>query len=340
MTIQPDAASWRTHVTIRTIAARAGVHASTVSRTLRQGNLATSERARQIRAIAHELGYRPNQGAATLRSRQSRTLGVLVPRITDFVMAALYEAVDESAISSGYQTLVAGTGDVLENQIKRADMMLMRGVDGLLIADAHPDGKYISWVEETGVPFLLVIRQAGDRVSVTGDDYLGGTLAGTHIADLGHQNVAILAGLDWSSANMDRTRGCLDALRARGIMVPDQMVQTCALDPHSGRAAMENLLSRNRSITAVFAVDDFTAIGASLALREKGLRVGSEVGLVGYNDVQIAAAFDLTTVRVPLRSIGSIAARLLLDVMANRRVESVRLAPELIVRGSSHRTIR
>jgi LacI family transcriptional regulator len=255
-------------------------------------------------------------------------------------MAALYEAVDESAISSGYQTLVAGTGDVLENQIKRADMMLMRGVDGLLIADAHPDGKYISWVEETGVPFLLVIRQAGDRVSVTGDDYLGGTLAGTHIADLGHQNVAILAGLDWSSANMDRTRGCLDALRARGIMVPDQMVQTCALDPHSGRAAMENLLSRNRSITAVFAVDDFTAIGASLALREKGLRVGSEVGLVGYNDVQIAAAFDLTTVRVPLRSIGSIAARLLLDVMANRRVESVRLAPELIVRGSSHRTIR
>jgi LacI family transcriptional regulator len=255
-------------------------------------------------------------------------------------MAALYEAIDESAIASGYQTVVAGTADVYEEQIKRADMMLARGVDGLLIADAHPDERYVAWVEAIGVPFLLVIRQAGNRVAVTGDDYLGGTLAGTHIADLGHERVAILAGLEWSSANIDRAQGCVDALRARGIAIADDMVQTCALDPHSGRAAMERLLDRDRAIDAVFAVDDFTAIGASLALREHGLRVGSEVALVGYNDVQIAAAFDLTTVRVPLRSIGSIAARLLLDVMANRKVESVRLAPELIVRGSSHRTVK
>lgn len=325
----------RSPVTIRTIAESAGVHPSTVSRALRRPDGEDDATATRIRAIAAELGYRPDVAAASLRTRRSHALGVLVHRLTDVVQAMIYEGIERTALERGYQTLVANTYDVLSEQQRRAQLMVSRRVDGLIVADAHLDGVYADWVADLGVPYMLVNRRCGAHPAVTTDDYLGGRLAGAHLADLGHTRIGILAGSPDSSATSERTAGCLDVLRDRGVTLADGMVEPCTLEAWSGRDAMATLFQRDPGLTAVFAINDFTALGALSALRARGLQPGVDVAVVGFNDITIAEPTQLSTVRSHQGQMGAMATRLLFDVMAGRRVESIRLAPELVVRASS-----
>ncbi|WP_158542809.1 LacI family DNA-binding transcriptional regulator [Phytoactinopolyspora halophila] len=321
-------------VTLRTIAEHAGVHTSTVSRALRQPDRADPT-ARRIQSIAAELGYRPDLAAASLRTRRSGTIGMLVHRLTDVVQAILFEAVEHTALELGYQAIVANTYDAVAEQYRRAELMLARRVDGLVLADAHLTPGYIAWVHERGVPFVLVNRRTGDYPSVTLDDYLAGQLAGSHLAGLDHTVVAVLAGLAHSSASSERASGCLDASRERGVQIEDDLVEGTRLDASSGRAAMRRILARRPDVTAVFAVNDFDALGAVIALREAGREPGRDVAVVGCNDVPVAEAAQLTTIRSPHTTMGATATRLLMDVIDQGRVESVRLSPELVVRATS-----
>lgn len=324
----------RRPVTIRTIAERAGVHPSTVSRALRRPPDDDDASAR-IWSIARELGYQPDAAAASLRTGSSRAIGVLVHNLTDVVQALIFEAIEKSALEFGFQAVVANTYDEFAEQQRRVELMLSRRIDGLILADAHLDGTYVDWVEGHRVPFVLVSRRCGERPAVTLDERLGGRLAGMHLADLGHRKVAVLSGMAFSSASSGRATGCVDALRERGVDIPPEQIEPCLLDAASGRAAMLNVLERVPDVTAVFAVNDFTALGAASALNARGLRPGQDVALVGYNDISIAAAMELTTIRSPHDSMGSLATHQLMDAMAGRSVQDVRLAPTLVIRDST-----
>lgn len=328
---------------MRTIAERAGVHVSTVSRALRP-DTPTAEltgvsaaAAERIRAIADEVGYRPDPYAASLTTRRTRAFGVLVPQLTDVVLATIYEAIDEYATEHGYQTMVANTHDKLDEQRRRIDLLLSRRIDGLVLGDAHTDGAFLREVAATQLPFVLVNRRAEGYVSVTGDDSSGGRMVAQHLAELGHERIAIVAGLPWASTGVDRTRGCRDWLAEHGLPVPDDYVQPSTFHPAGGRAAAEQLLDLRPRPTAVFAVNDNTAIGVMGAARDRGLRVGADLAIVGFNDISTAAELPvpLTTVRNPLVRMGRLAAELLFARMAGDPVESVRLEPTLVVRAST-----
>lgn len=323
-------------MTIRTIAERAGVHPSTVSRALRRSPDDDDASAR-IWSIARELGYQPDVAAASLRTGSSRAIGVLVHNLTDVVQAMIFEAIERTALEFGFQAVVANTYDELSEQKRRVELMLSRRIDGLILADAHLDCAYVDWVERQGVPFVLASRRCGDRPAVTLDEHLGGSLAGMHIADLGHRQVGVLSGMDFSSATSGRTAGCIDALRERRVDVPPENIEPCLLDAGSGREAMLNLLDRVPDVTAVFAINDVTALGAASALLTRGLRPGEDVALVGYNDISIAAGTQLTTIRSPHGSMGSLATHQLMDALAGRSVQDVQLAPALVTRESTMR---
>ena len=324
-------------VTILTIAERVGVHPSTVSRALHPSGNPNNARTRQIRQVAHDLGYIPHPGAASLRTHRTFAIGVTVSHLTDIVMATLYDSVERTARELGYQSMVSSTHDDVEAQRQLINFMLGRRVDGLIVADAHRDGRHVSWLEERGIPFILAMRHAGDHPSVTADEFLGGRLAGTHLAELGHQRVAVLAGLPWSSAFSGRAAGCLEALHDVGIEVPDRLVVRGGADTISAWVQTQTLLEAREEFTAIFAVNDDAALGAVGALRERGRQPGVDVAVVGYNDIPAAAAADLTTVNNPVADMGAIATRRLIDQLAGAEVSSVRLAPELVVRGSSVR---
>jgi LacI family transcriptional regulator len=191
------------------------------------------------------------------------------------------------------------------------------------------------------VPFVLVSRRHHPYASVTCDDTAGGRLVGNHLADLGHRDIAVIAGQPYASTGIDRTRGCLEALRERGIDVPERRVIHSRFDALSGHLVATRLMTGSPQPTAVFAVNDMTAIGAMGALRDLDIHVGRDVAVVGFNDISIAADLPtpLTSVRSPLKEMGRQAAGLLLRRLEHEHAGSspseTRLYPQLIVRESS-----
>lgn len=329
-------------VTLRDVAREAGVSVTSASRSLHGAGdgarAPSSATIARVRAVAAALGYTRDQMASGLRTRQSRLLGVLVPRLSDLVLATIYDGVEEAAELAGYRTLVANTHDDPIKQRARAQLMLDHRVDGLIIGDAHNDGRLIEEMASRGVPLVLVNRRVGSHLAATCDDLAGGRLVAEHLLERGHTRVAVLAGEPYASTGRERSQGFLEHWRANGGSVPAEWVVNGPFHTRGGRASMEQVLAQpGTRPSAVFVVNDLAAIGAMGALRDAGLRVGSDVAVVGFNDVPLAAELPipLSTVASPLLEIGRAATQLLLEVLAGGRPNSRLMPPELKIRASS-----
>lgn len=319
------------------IAAAAGVHPTTVSRALRGGDGVGRKTAERVRAVARELGYLPHPAAASLRTGRSKMLGVVVPRLTDVVLATIYEGIEQGSADAGYQTVVANSGDDREVQRLRVDTLLSARVDGIILGDARSDASVVHELVERGTKIVLTSRRLPGILSVTCDDLTGGRLAAEHLVELGHRRMGVIAGEPYASTGVDRTQGFLDACAGAGIEVPAEAVLHSRFDVHGGREAADALLQLDPRPTALFAVNDFAAIGAMGAIRDRGLRVGHDVAVVGYNDIPPAAELPvaLTSIRSPMRQMGYHAARTLVALINGQECESMRLPPELQARTSS-----
>lgn len=327
-------------VTMRMIAEAAGVHISTVSRALaaKRRNRPLSDKEERVLRTAEEMGYVPNPNAASLTTRRSTAFGVLVPQLADTVLATVYDAIELSANQAGYDTFVANTHDDPAEQLRRLSLLRGRSVDGLILGDAWVDGTNLPTLAKTGPPFVLVSRTSGDFLSVSADDYQGGWLVGRHLASLGHERIAVVGGSTWASTAIDRTQGCVDAVRDAGGDVPaGAIVPSGGFGVEDGYEATEKLLSEGQAPTAVFALNDMAALGAMSCLKKHGRSIGSDVAVVGYNDVALASHLPvpLTTVRSPLKQMGEQAVALLLALLEGREPQSIRLETELIIRAST-----
>lgn len=329
-------------LTLRMIASELGVSPSTVSRVLNTpGDAAlrwgAPDTVARIRSFAEEHGYSPNPQASSLRTRRSGLIGVLVPRLQDYVLATVYEGIEEAATESGLSTFVTNSLDVPQNQRTRTQMMIDRRVDGMIFGDAHLDHRFLDEMRDRGLTFVLASRRAGDHPSATTDDVRGGALVGEHLHDLGRRDVGVLAGLEFASTARDRTAGLVGALAARGVDVPADRIVHSGFDPAGGRVAAERILDSGPLPDALFATNDFAALGAFGVLRERGIRVPDDIALVGYNDTPLAAggAVPLTTVRSPMHEMGRRAVTMLLEALGGGVPESVLLQPDLIVRQST-----
>ncbi|WP_367129176.1 LacI family DNA-binding transcriptional regulator [Saccharothrix sp. HUAS TT1] len=324
--------------TMRSIAHQAGVNVSTVSRALRAapGQEAVGVGAdvvARIHRIADELGYRPDPHAASLRSRRTNVVGVLVPRLSDVVLATIFEGVDAHCTEHGYQAVVANTGDDPAEHARRLDLMRTRRVDGLILADTRLTDPPV----DPGLPFVLVNRRRPGQLSVTCDDEAGGELVGDHFADLGHRHVGIVGGHPWAGTAVDRAHGCRAALARRGVEVPDSHLLHTGFDTRGGREATERLLRATPRPTAIFAVNDYAAVGVMGALRDAGLTPGRDVAVAGYNDIDVASELliPLTTVDSSPLDMGRHAARTLLALLRGEDVSPVLLPPRLRIRSST-----
>ncbi len=329
--------------TLRTIAERAGVHLSTVSRVLNASDTESSRAAgpatiERIRAIAAELAYVPDPSGTSLRLQRTKLIGVLVPRLSDIVLATIYEGIEEVAATYGYHTVVANTRDERAIQRERTELMLTRRVDGLIFGDAYADAEYVDALAERDVPFVLVSRHAGRHPSATCDDWEGGRLVAAHLLELGHRRVAVVAGEPYASTGIDRTGGFVERMGEAGVEVRPEWILHSRFDTRGGHEAARALLDVEEKPTAIFAVNDFAAIGTMGAVRDAGFRVGEDVSVVGFNDVPLACdlPLPLTTVRSPMHEMGQRSVHLLMKVLAGERPEPELLAPELRVRASTH----
>ncbi|WP_413249540.1 LacI family DNA-binding transcriptional regulator [Sinomonas flava] len=330
--------------TIADVAAAAGVARSTVSRAMnREHTFYRSESAARIRAVAESLGYEPNPSAANLRRRQTNTIGVLVSRLTDTVMATLYEEIASACAARGYHALVATTYGDPGLERDNGHTMLASRVDGLILTTATTEGGLCTELLERGVPHVLALRAYGSSPSVTGDDTLGGYLATRHLVDLGHREIGILTGPDEAPTALARREGYRRALAEAGIPEVPEFLYPSTFSMESGEAAAEAFLAAARRPTAVFAVNDNTAIGFTSMVQRAGLRIPADLSVVGYNDIPLVGrlAVPLTSVRVPFREIAAAAVDSLLDQVAGRTGTGAGaarvVAPTLIPRASTAR---
>lgn len=321
-------------VTLLDVAAAAGVSKSTVSRIL-DDRLPRSESqtAKRVRQLAAELGYHRDLSAASLRRGKTMTIGVVVPRLTDTVMAMLYESLAHACQRAGQFAIVATTDDEPNADRAAVEALLQRRVDGLVLSTARTGDDFTSELADRGIPYVLALRTDGESLSSIGDDVLGGYLATRHLLDLGHRRIGLIAGPGYASSARGRVQGYRQALTEAGVEIDPALVVDSSFGMESGAEAADVLMNLDPRPTAIFAVNDNTAIGALSTIQQRGLSVPEEVSLVGYNDIPLVSRLStpLTSVRVPFDQIAAAALELLatdpVDAKQRIRISTPTLIP-------------
>jgi LacI family transcriptional regulator len=331
-------------VKLSDVAERAGVHPATVSRALSDStshmvNATTRER---VVAAAQELGYRPNPIARSLKTNRSFTVAVLVPDITNPLFPPMVRGIEDGLAPAGFTALVANTENDEERARTALETMRARQVDGCIAATATRDDGLLKEAA-AGLSLVLINRRITSHAipAVVADDRSGIRQAVEHLAALGHERIAHVAGPQWASTGAIRHAAFLETLGAVGLEPNDDAIRFAdAFTEEQGARALNDLLNADAEFTALVAGNDLMALGCYDALAERGLRCPDDISIVGFNDMPFADKFNppLTTVRIPHYEMGLRAAELLLERIAGdgaATADDVVLPVQLVQRAST-----
>jgi LacI family transcriptional regulator len=327
-------------VTIRDVAAQAGVSVATVSKVINgRYGVAASTFAR-VQAVIDELGYEASLVAQSLRNHRTNVIGILVADLEPY-SAELLKGAADAIRGSGYELVVYSAGGRSTDQVgwERRYLSRLSGtlIDGaVLVTPTVVDVHY-------GAPIVAVDPHTGtsDLPTIDADNLHGGRLATGHLLDLGHRRIALLSGRpDLQSAQL-REQGYREAMRDAGIPVEEILVEIGAYEPAVSAEAARRLLAGDRPPTAVFAANDLSAIAAVTVATELGLRVPEDLSVVGFDNIPDSALCrpPLTTVDQPIQEMGRRAIDLLVKLIRGDTVDTthVTLATRLVVRDSTAR---
>lgn len=306
--------------TIDDVARAAGVSTATVSRALRElPNVAESTRAKVVEA-ARRLNFTANPHAARLASGTTRTVGLMAPLLTSWYTSEIVAGVEEVLTVAGYDLLISTTASNDRERLFRGDSRLRQRADGLLLVDVFCSDDGAARLAAAGLPVVVLGERLDAVHSVSVDNVAGAAMAADHLVALGHRRIAMVDGpshIDTAhNVPTDRRAGFLGALQTHGIEVPDHLRVDGQFSIQGGCRAMRRLLALDAPPTAVFLMSDEMAFGALQALREAGLRPGTDVSVIGFDDHPVSESVGLTTVRQRVRDIGRTGARTLLAQLA------------------------
>src|SRR5579875_1697831 len=330
-------------VSIRDVAARAGVSVGTVSNVLnRAAAVAPPTRQRVLDAI-EALSYVRNESARQLRAGSSRIIGLVVLDISNPFFTDVARGVEDAASEAGVSVILCSSDEDGDKELRYLGLLAEQRVQGVLIVPTGPGATQYEWLTGHGIPTVLLDSRAtcSGRCSVSVDDVGGGRMAVAHLLEQGHDRVAFVGDGDTPQV-VDRYRGALGALAEAG-RPPDCLARYggSALNVAGGRAAGRELLNVpvTERATGVFCANDLLALGVMQEAEAAGLRVGVDLAVVGYDDIVFAAvsAVPLSSVRQPRHALGYSAAQLLLEEgsKAPHRHQQVVFQPELVVREPS-----
>jgi DNA-binding LacI/PurR family transcriptional regulator len=327
-------------VTLKTIAEYLGLTPGTVSAALNNSAAARSipERTKKrILTAAKELNYRPNYFARSLRLQRTYTIGVIAEEIGDAYGATVISGIEEYLRQNNFFFLTVIHRHDPKMLQTYAQLLLTRGVEGLITLDTSLTEKY-------GIPTVAV---AGHELvegvtNVILDHKMAARQALTHLIDLGHEEIAFMKGYPLSSDSFVRWAAVSETAAELGLRVRPELtvqIESTASSPQVGYPFAKQLLERKHPFTALFAYNDISAIGAIWAFREAGLRVPEDVSVLGFDDIPASAYNNpgLTTVRQPLERMGRIAAKTVIDQIEGNSeyVAEIAIEPELVVRDST-----
>jgi DNA-binding LacI/PurR family transcriptional regulator len=326
--------------TIWDVAKRAGVSIASVSRVINQSPHKVSEKARiRILDAVKELDYRPNALAQGLIMKRSMTIGTIIPDISNPYYAEIVRGIQDVAEGLGYAVVLQNTDRTKKRIIKCIQVLREKRADGIIFSGGiiHAYEALSSLKELTG-RVVVIGRHEVDFPAVRVDNMGGATQAVQHLLDLGHERIGFFSGPKMSTSSIDRLKGYKNALAQNGRLFDAGLVKQGNLTPESGFQAAKEVLGRRERPTAILASNDLMAFGAIRAARSMGLRVPQDLSVVGFDNIPLSSYFEppLTTVEIPMYSVGAASMQMLADLMSGREFSRIRLfTTRLLVRESS-----
>ena len=320
----------------------AGVSSATVSYVINNGphTVSPDTRARVLDAV-QKLGYRPNAVARNLRRQRTTTLGLILPDTQNPFFAEVARGIESVALENGYVVIQCHADFSPERELQFVETLYGERIAGVLWFPTADNAEPARRLAQYRVPLVAIDRlpHGIDVPSVVADNFRGAYLATQHLIELGHTRIGCIARPSDLSHSEQRLRGYLTALQEHGIRPDESLIVRSGYRPEAGRLAAQELFRRSPRPTAIFAYNDFMAIGALRAAYEQRLDVPGELAVVGFDNIPQAALTcpALTSVSQAKTELGRRAARLLIDLIEERTPEQnqIVLDVELVVREST-----
>jgi LacI family transcriptional regulator len=328
--------------TIRDVAERANVSPITVSRVINNSGYVGRETRARVEAAIAELQYVPNSLARSLRFKRTHTLALVLTDITNPFWTTVARGVEDAASQRGFNVILCNTDESEAKQAEYLTVLLQKQVDGFLLVPACSTADPITLIQRQDVPVVVLDRQVpGAQVDVVRGDSEGGAYRLVQVLlSLGHQRIAMLSGPQSISTAVDRVTGYRRALAEVGLDTENGLIHYGEYTQAGGYQMAQQALALTPHPTALFAANNFIAIGALRALREAGLRVPEDMALVCFDDIPPALVIEpfLTVAAQPAYEMGRRATDLLLARLSGQappECQEIVLPTEIIVRRSS-----
>jgi len=332
-------------VGIKEVAARAGVSVATVSNVLNRPEIVAEATRKRVLASIEALGFVRNESARQLRAGRSRMIGLIVLDVANPFFTDVARGVEDEASKSGLSVILCNSDDQQQKESRYLELLEEHRVQGILITPVTGADERITRLQRRGTSVVLVDSRSPSRgqCSVSVDDVLGGDLAMSHLIETRHQRLAYVGGPLSIRQVADRREGAVRALERAGRSAANlEVIETAVLNVPAGQAvgaSIARLPVRERP-TAVFCANDLIALGLLQEMTRHGIRVPDEVAIIGYDDIEFAAAaaVPLSSIRQPRQELGRAAAQLLVAEALGgdtHRHRQVIFEPELVVRQSS-----
>lgn len=340
-------------VTIKDIARELGISASTVSRALKDHPDISKETKKAVNELALKLNYEPNVVALNLRSRKTRTIGVIIPEVVHFFFSTVVSGIEHEANQLGYNVILTQSAESLERERSAVKALFNSRVDGMLMSISREttDYEHIDAMLNRGIPMVFFDRvyPGQGRNTIIVDDYDAGKLATDHLISLGRKKIAHIMGSPKLNISKERLRGYHDSLKEHQIRSSTELVVPCEAGTlEAGKSAMEKLLSGKIKPDSVFANNDVLAMGAMQVIKTRGLRIPEDIAVIGFSNWFYSQMTEppLSSVDQPGFEMGKHAVRMLVKRIEHEEdkgslpPETITLKTSLVIRESSGTSLR
>ncbi|QDT89659.1 LacI family DNA-binding transcriptional regulator [Gimesia algae] len=331
-------------VTLKEVAEAAGVSVSTASRALSgkaEACRISSATEQTVLDAAKKLQFSPSLLARSLRSQQTKLLGVVLPNVANPFFAAIAREITLAAEADGYSVLLTDSQENIAVEVRLVEQLQARQIEGLVVCPVGMEEAHLCQLARQKLPLVLIDRGFAnkDLVTVTSDHRSGASMAMNELLEAGHRTIGVLQGMPETLPNRERLTGLKESLESYGLDFDPSLIVGHHFDEASGYQAALHLLSTRPEITALFAFSNQNALGALRAAAERGRSIPEDLSLIAFDDFPFAAylAAPLTSVRQDVKQLGQVAARLLLEQIRSSqspKQNQYRIPVQLIKRSS------
>ena len=335
-------------LTIHDLARELNYSASTISRALKNHKSISTKTTKLIQKAAKDQGYRPNSIAASLRKNQSKTIGVLISKISRPFSSNLISGIETEARKRGYNVIISQSNDSSQNEITNAKALFDSRVCGVIatLSMETTNTDHFNQFVEQNIPVVFVDRvpENFESYQVIIDNYSAAYLATKHLIEQGCKHIAHFAGAQHINVYRDRKRGYVDALKDYNIPVDEQLIKYMnSLSFEEGEACTTDLFKLDTPPDGIFSANDTAAVSAIMTLKKLGYKIPEDVAIIGFNDDPISSIVEpaLSTIYHPAQKMGERSTKRILEHTEKDHKERTNeisvMETHLILRASSLR---